>query len=281
MEILYFQKKFELKLQPKNFSNIFLRDMYMPSNYKKSLKNLANENSSERIKALRELGQTKASECTSDIVHLIEKEEVEDVKVEAIMALGKIGDISAGDTLLSLLENPDIPIVMESASVMGSFCAKGFTKAIEPLENLLDHGNFRVRKFTIEALGVAGSQTSIAKLLNHFKKEETSIETKQLIATSIGRIGGSHSIEVLTQLLNPSEDIHESTMEVRRATLFALGEIKNSTTLEILGNVYNDKKEQKIIRKYAEEAIRKTIIGAKNEFVQIRKRAEDILKGKA
>jgi HEAT repeat protein len=70
-------------------------------------------------------------------------------------------------------------------------------------------------------------------------------------------------------------------MKVRHSVIHALGESKNSETLEILGKIYNNKIENKIIRWYAEEAIRKTIIAARDEFMQLKKLAEEILNGKS
>ncbi|WP_371804157.1 HEAT repeat domain-containing protein [Candidatus Lokiarchaeum ossiferum] len=248
--------------------------------YNKSLKQLIDDDPEIRIKALRVLGDQKASECLSDIIRIIEKDTDDNVKLEAVVTLGKIGDISAGDILLPFLESDDVPLIMECVNVLGLFCANGYTKGIPPIEKLIDHPNFRVRKFAIDALGKAGSSSSLQLLFDHLKKEETSIETKQLVATAIGQIGGSEAINILKLLISPNDEVAESVMEVRRAAIYALGESKKTAALDILGKIYNNKEEHKIIRKYAEEAIKKTILGAKQDFLAIKQRAEDVLKGK-
>jgi HEAT repeat protein len=248
--------------------------------YQKALKQLSENDVSLKIKALRELGELKATECVSDIFRLVEKDESDEVKAEAVRALGMIQDNSIGDKLIPLLDSNDVPLVMESVNTLGIFCANGFTKAVAPIEKLLDHSNFRVRKFAIEALGNSGSSTSIEKLFDYFRKEDASIETKELIARAIGKIGGPRAIEILKDLIIPSELVPKSIMEVRRAAIAALGESRQSAALEILGKVYNDKEEHKVIKSYTEEAIKKTIEAARVQYMNIKKRAEEILKGK-
>ncbi|MHA1584974.1 MAG: HEAT repeat domain-containing protein [Promethearchaeota archaeon] len=246
-----------------------------------ALKKLSSEKPQIRIVGARELGNAHAIECISDLVRIIEKEDEEsEVKQEAIVSIGKIGEIEAGKSLISTLKSNDIPLVMESISTLGILGAKGFIEARKPLEDLLEHPNYRVRKFTIEALGKCGSEDTIDKLYTHFQKPDISVETKQLIATAIGNIGGAKSIKLLKNLVFPNDEVTELQMEVRRAIIFALGEAKTPQALDVLGRVYNNSKEPKIIRKYTQSAIHKTILGAKEEYMSIKKRAEDILKGK-
>ncbi|MHA1795657.1 MAG: HEAT repeat domain-containing protein [Promethearchaeota archaeon] len=69
-------------------------------------------------------------------------------------------------------------------------------------------------------------------------------------------------------------------IEVRRGAILAFGEIKNPAALELLGKIYQNKNEPKIIRQYAEDAIKKTILGAKEYFLSIKEQATRILRGK-
>jgi HEAT repeat protein len=103
---------------------------------------------------------------------------------------------------------------------------------------------------------------------------DTPIELKELIANTIGQIGGSRSIEILKELSK------EGRVEIRRAAIKALGELRNTVALDLLGKIYNDKKEDKVIKAFAEEAIKKIIEGARTAYLNLKQRAEDILKGK-
>ena len=249
--------------------------------FSKALKQLGHEDPSIRIRALRELAQLKATECLIDIIGLIEKDPNDDVKVEAVRVLGPIQDINAGPTLLRILTTDDIPMVMEAVVALGILGAHGFTDGLVPLERLLNHSHFTVRKYAIETMGKCGNAGTIDKLYAHFKKEDVSIETRQLVATAIGQIGGSKAIRILQELVLPTGEINELQMEVRRAAIYALGEARTPVALEVLGKVYRNKQEHKVIRKHTEDALKKTIGFARRSYEAIKKRAEDILKGRS
>jgi len=244
----------------------------MPAAYEKPMKLLHELDPTVRIKALREIGYLKASECVTDVLRLT-KDENDDVRVEAMITLGKIGDTQIGNELLTLIDTGDIPLLMELINTLGILGANGFTKSSHYIEKKIDHPNFRVRKFVIQSLGKCGTPASIEKMYEVFNRKESSVEIKELIANAIGQIGGSRAIEILTDLSK------EGLMEIRRAAIKALGESRTPAALEVLGKILKDKKEDKVIRNYAEEAVKKIIEGAKAAFLQIKQRAEEILKG--
>ncbi len=248
--------------------------------YEKALKLLVDPDVKLRIKALHELAKLRPPECVNDILHILEKDDDDDVKIAAIQTLAVINEISAGPTLIKMLSLDNIPIAMEAVVALGIITAQGYTPGVTALEKMLDHPNFRIRKFTIIVLGECGGSTTIEKLYDHFKKDETSIESKELIATAIGKIGGARAIEILQSLVGITSEVSELKMEVRRAAIAALGEARIPAALDILGKVYNDKKEHKVVRKYAEDAIKKTVDGAYQQFLLIKKHAEDIFHGK-
>jgi HEAT repeat protein len=252
----------------------------MKKPWEKILPRLSEPNSDLQIKTLRELAEMKAGECIPDIIRLAQSGE-DSVKLEAMVALGKIADPKSGEEILPFLEKKDdVPFLMEVITTLGTIGANGFTGAAKALHPMLDHEHYRVRKFAIQALGNCGNVESIDALYSHFQKEDVSMETKEAIALSIGQIGGSRAMEILTNLVLPSEKSHVLSKEVRRAAIQALGDMRSPRALEVLGKVYNDDEEDKVIRKYAEAAIRKTIDGAKEWYLRIKDRAETILKGK-
>ncbi|MHA1673896.1 MAG: HEAT repeat domain-containing protein [Promethearchaeota archaeon] len=252
----------------------------MPPSIKKLGEKLQDQDPREQIKALKTLGNLRSSESVDSIIKLLTDDQDYDVQIECIKSLGKIQEIQSGDKLLNLIDHEDIPILMEVVIALGKLIEIGFTKGLADLEEKLNHTNYRVRKFTIDALSTCGGDSTIEKLFLMLQNEDLSVEMHEQITMSIGKIGGSRAIEILQKLLIPSDLFPKLSVEVRRAAIKALGQNKKTVALEILGKIYNDKKEVKIIRNYAEEAIKMTISGAKEYYLQIRERAENILRGK-
>ena len=143
--------------------------------FSKALKQLGHEDPSIRIRALRELAQLKATECLIDIIGLIEKDPNDDVKVEAVRVLGQIQDINAGPTLLRILTTDDIPMVMEAVVALGILGAHGFTDGLVPLERLLNHSHFTVRKYA----GYTGRNPKTG--------EQTQVKPKKLPLFKVGK----------------------------------------------------------------------------------------------
>jgi len=248
---------------------------------KKIIESLNSDDPKTKIKAIREIADQKLVECLSDLARLLEKDSPDDVKVEAIRAMGKIQDSAAGPYLLPFLPSDDVELAMESIQALGILGSGGFTDGVLPLEQLLESPKFRIRKYAIMALGECGTSATLETLYEHFKRDETSLDEKELIAEAIGKIGGGRALQILKNLIIPTEEIPELQMEIRRTAIQALGNIQRSARLEVLGQVYNNKTEHKVVRKYAEDAIQKTIEGAKARYLQTKSRAEEILKGKA
>jgi HEAT repeat protein len=245
----------------------------LPAAWEKPLRLLNELDPIIRKKALHDLGNLKASNALSDIIRLLTDLD-DDVRLEAVIAIGKIGEANVGPELLPFIETKDIPFLMELIHTLGILGANGFSKAASIIEEFINHSNFRVRKFSIQALSQCGTSDSIEKVYTIFKEENTPIEIKEEIANTISQIGGSRAIEILSDL------VREGQMEIRRAAIKGLGESKSPAALEILGKILQDKKEDKIIRNYTEDAVKKIIEGARTTYIRIKERAEEFLKGK-
>jgi len=250
----------------------------MAPTWKKYLKRIDDKDKDTQIEALQELGYLKADMAVTDITKLIQKDNVDfAVRAEAIKALGDIGDTSVGPLLITLLKEDEIVILMEVVIALGKLCSHGFTKGIEPLEKMLDHEHPRILKYTIRALGRAGASDSIKQLYPLLRDEDARIELKEEVTLAIGEIGGPKALKILKDLLFPSDEFPKLEMQIRRAAITSLGKAQKPKTLELLGKAYR-KTESKIIKKYAEAAIEKTVDGAKNRYKRIKRRAKEILK---
>lgn len=252
----------------------------MGPSLKKLLVKLHDMNAQEQVKAIQAIAESGNPEGVEEILELLTENADYDVQIESIKALGSLQDTRAGETLLAYLDQEDVPILMETVLALGKLCEIGFSKALTPLEEMMSHSNYRVRKFTIDALSRCGADTTVELLFNELKKEDLSVEMREQITSALGQIGGSRAIEILKYLLFPSDIFPKLTVEVRRAAIHSLGQNKSPAALEVLGKIYNDKDEPKVIRKYAEDAIKMTVDGAKEYYIKVRQRAEHILKGK-
>ena len=162
-------------------------------------------------------------------------------------------------------------VKMEAAIALGRLGRKGYSESKEVLHGMLNENNFNVRKYVIKSLGSCGERDTIDLLVEIFNREESSLETKQVIAEAIGNIGGSYAMQVLKSW------IFENSMEVRREALNALGNSPNEAALDILIDIMNDKKESKVIKGYAAVALKKIVSIAKNNYLTLKKRVEKAL----
>ncbi|MCP4764402.1 MAG: HEAT repeat domain-containing protein [archaeon] len=233
----------------------------------KYLKKLHEKDSEIKIKALIELGNLKDSEGVTQIFRTAEDED-ERVRTQTAITLGQIGDIQAGEIILKLAIDDDPAVRMEAATSLGVFGARGYSPSKEALENMLNEENYRVRKYAIIALGNCGERDTIDKLSEIFTRDKTSTELKEAIATSIGKIGGSHAMEILNSW------VLTGTMEVRRDVINALGTIANEAAADVLIHLMTDEKEDKVIRKHAKEALKNIVKVAKDNYINLKNRIE-------
>ena len=224
-----------------------------------------------RISSLVELGRKKDPISVSYILKIARKEKNEDVRAQIAICLGEIGSIEAGNVLIEFTKDSEPLVRMEAASSLGIIGARGFTEAKISLERLISDKNYTVRKNAIKALGLCGNHETITRLLGIFEKEGSSIEIKAVIAQTIGQIGGSHAMKILT------EWALKGSMEVRRETINALGMLGDEDTVDLLIHIMREKREDKVIRNYAREALKNIVTVARDKYLIIRKKIENYL----
>lgn len=234
----------------------------------KYLSKLDDNNSQVRISSLVELGRKKDPESVSYILKIAGKEENEDVRAQIAICLGEIGSIEAGNVLIEFTKDSEPLVRMEAASSLGIIGAKGFTEAKISLERLIPDNIYTVRKNAIKALGFCGDHDTVTQLLGIFEKEGSSIEIKSIIAQTIRQIGGSHAMKILTTWAL------KGSMEVRRETINALGMLGDENTVDLLIKIMREKREDKVIRNYAREALKSIVTVARNRYLTIRKKIE-------
>jgi len=106
----------------------------------------------------------KLTESTAELITLYTTEENLDVKINALMALGKINDLSSIKLVLDALRDPQWQIRAVAANIIGSMALKGSVWRLLPL---IKDKNWYVRKNAAHALvkiGKIGIHTLITYL---------------------------------------------------------------------------------------------------------------------
>lgn len=150
------------------------------------IENMKNEGSWVRIITAEILGQRKEAVAVEPLLNAL-KEEKEDVVCEYIvLALGKIGDKKAFETLLGLLGNPEIRYRPYIAIALGEFKDKKATKIlIESIEDKNEH----LRRCSAGALGKIGDMRAVPHL-EKMIEIDVSEDAKKVALNALNKITG-------------------------------------------------------------------------------------------
>ncbi|MFM7355074.1 MAG: HEAT repeat domain-containing protein, partial [Microcystis aeruginosa] len=123
----------------------------------------------------------------------------DDVRRNAVEALGKIGSETAIPGLLKALEDSDDDVRRKAAEALAKI---GSETAIAGLLKALEDSYFEVRMSAAEALGKIGSETAIAGLLKALEDSDEYVRRKA--AEALGKIGTETAMtELINRLKNP------------------------------------------------------------------------------
>ena len=146
-----------------------------------------------------------------------------DVRREATIALGKIGNPQAVEILSETLSDPDNEIRREATIALGKI---GNPQAVEILSQALNNRHSKIRREATIALGAVDTPYALTLLTQLLNDLDGDIRWRA--AVSLGEIGSSQAIEVLIKALNHSDG------DVRREAATALGEIGSPQAVEAL-----------------------------------------------
>lgn len=131
----------------------------------------------------------------NDIEGLIKalKHSDEDVRLEAIKALGKIQDKRAVEPLIEMLENENDQIRMHAAEALGEV---GDKRSVDPLISMLKDKDWEVGHYAIGPLRkLVGSDKTAEFLIEPLKKEK--YKNRIEIVRTLGEIGGERAVKLL------------------------------------------------------------------------------------
>jgi len=113
-------------------------------------KNLPNN---KRLLLIKAIAVLKPAESLSDLIHLYHESDNLDIRINALMTVGKINDLSSVKTVIEALEDEQWEIRAIAAGIIGEMAIKG---AAYRLVNLLRDPNWYVRKNAARSLARLG-----------------------------------------------------------------------------------------------------------------------------
>jgi hypothetical protein len=145
-------------------------------------------------------------------------DEDDDIRAGATAALGriKIGDTSVVEPLIDLLNDKNYKVRENAAEMLGK---TRDPKATEPLIEVLKDEASGPRNRAAEALGRIQDSRAVEPLVLILKDEQSSI--REIAAEALGMIKDSKAVEPLIEALGDKE------MNVQKKSAWALGEIKD------------------------------------------------------
>jgi HEAT repeat protein len=149
------------------------------------------------------------------------------VRMEAVDALGDIGDRESAPLMTQMLSDPD-PNVRREA--IDSFADWGHKESSPLIARLLNDPDASVRREAVIALGTLGSSEagfSISQLLS-----DSSSSVREQAADVLGRIKARDGAAALIQALN------DSNQRVRGEAIASLGEIGATEAIPYLRDLY-------------------------------------------
>ncbi|MEW5953614.1 MAG: HEAT repeat domain-containing protein [Bacillota bacterium] len=188
------------------------------------LEALQNKDGKIRAGAAWALGKLKAGEAV-DLLLLAIKDKEEDVRREAVIALGEISDKRAVMPLIKVLEEEDSAYVRSSAATgLGAISDQ---RSIQPLISILNNEDeVHVLGEIALALGKLGATQAIFPLIELFKNEDSNLA--EYIKCALVQIG-KPTVIPLIQSLNNNNPL------IRRGAAKTLGEIgEKSAVLSLI-----------------------------------------------
>jgi len=161
---------------------------------KKNIKNLKDTSDVERL--------IKTVEDTKDVEVLIKivKHKNEEVRCEAVGALGKIKDPRAVKPLIKALKDKDLYVRQCAAEALGQI---GDQKAMEPLIKALKDKDWPVRESAAEALGQIGDQKAIEALIEALRDKHSLVQWRA--AEALSQIRDPSIEQMLTKTLDDKD----------------------------------------------------------------------------
>ncbi|MDK1032612.1 MAG: HEAT repeat domain-containing protein, partial [Planctomycetia bacterium] len=139
----------------------------------------------KRASVLRRVKRTRRRVDTEEIMRSLDDND-RDVRAEAALALGRVGETAALDRLSRLLNDPDSGVRREAAQALGMI---GDERALEPLLEAIGGNAEEVRHAAAKALGQVGGDASKSLLRDIVKSSGRVDGVTATSAEAVSRFG--------------------------------------------------------------------------------------------
>ncbi len=157
---------------------------------------LKNQNPDLVMKAAETLGSIGDPETVLPLIDTLKNNPSDKVRIAAVTALGKIGDIRSIPPLISAMELDDSAVPFFVSETLAGFGPP----ALKPLINTLKFKNDEVVNLSVEILGRIGNSHTVAPLVSVFKTTQSDA-IKMATVRALGKIGSARAIPFLVELL--------------------------------------------------------------------------------
>ena len=152
-----------------------------------------------QARACRNLGLMRAGDATADLTIFL-KDEQEDVRTEAAMALVSIGGVKALDPLFTNLHRISVWMSIQLSKAVLSMGSRAVPSLVEGLSS----ESVSVQGFCIEMSGEIGDITACSPLVEFSRSADPMLRSKALLA--IGKLGDEQGMETLLEHLSDEQE---------------------------------------------------------------------------
>ncbi len=156
---------------------------------------------SEAIKSLISIGHPSVQ----PLIYRLDGKHSSERRIDAIRALGKIGDTVAVEPFIAYLNDPNRYVKESIVYVLGKMRD---TRAVEPLISQLKDKSRLFRREIAWSLGEMGDIRAVAPLIAVLNENGNSFEEKQTreeVAKALGKIGDGDAVEALVSKIRVSD----------------------------------------------------------------------------
>ena len=177
-----------------------------------------------------------------------------------IYILRKIADKRAIEYLLKTVRHGDIRVRKEGIKALGEL---GSREVVQVLRECLDDADMQVRIASAKAFGNIGSEFAKRVLLDKIsdkKFKDKDFEEKREFYETLSRWKDSEVLNFLTKVTKTKSFFNRSkNYEIRACAIYTLGLIGNKDAIPLLDKLKDSK--NKLLKEYAQSAIRKIEYG--------------------
>jgi len=178
----------------------------------------------------------------------------------AIYKLGRLGDVKSIPEIRKLLNDKNYFVLEQTIEALGKL---GDKESIPQIRDMLKVKDYRISSAALDALGILGDKKSIPDIRNFISDDmpQLSYDPHHLKAIdSLVKMNDRESIPRIQKLL------YNGNCNIRNQAIKALAEFGDKESIPRIKELLNDRDNRNVIRKTAEEALKK--LGVPEEEIE-------------